>query len=269
MAMMSADFVAIPGGAFVMGAADGPHPEDGEGPARPVEIAPYAIAACAVSNAQFARFVRATGYVTTAEARGASHVFFAHLARPDTHPAPLPEAPWWRDVTGAQWRYPDGSTPAEPDHPVTHVSCADALAYCTWSGTRLPTEAEWECAAAGSAADQVNIWRGDFPANPVAPPGLWAVGSGVPNGNGLHHACGNVWEWTSDGFGRLHSPRLARNPTGNLAARSRVVKGGSYLCSPSYCARFRPSSRRPELPEATTGHLGFRVVQGSAQRQPR
>ncbi|MFK7754727.1 MAG: formylglycine-generating enzyme family protein [Sedimentitalea sp.] len=96
----------------------------------------------------------------------------------------------------------------------------------------------------------------------MAPPGPRAVDDATPNANGLYHACGNVWEWTADGFGRLHSPRDARNPSGNLGAHDKVVKGGSYLCAPSYCARFRPSSRRPETQNATTGHLGFRVAKG-------
>lgn len=260
MAMTRPEFVQIAAGAFVMGAEDAPHPEDGEGPRRSVALGAYRIAACAVSNADFAGFVAATGYVTTAEERGNSHVFFAQLTEPDLHPTPLAEAPWWRAVQGAQWRRPNGSTDARPKDPVVHVSFRDALAYSAWRQARLPTEAEWERAAQGSARQPLNIWSGGFPDAPEGVPGVRPVSDGPPNPQGLIHACGNVWEWTADGFGRLHSPRPVRNPTGNLRAHARVVKGGSYLCAPSYCARFRPSARRPEDPQATTGHMGFRIA---------
>lgn len=244
-----------------MGATDAPHPEDGEGPVRSVRLSPFAIAAHAVSNAQFAEFVNATGHVTTAEIRGRSHVFYLHLDQPERYPVPLADAPWWRDVPGASWRVPHGAGSAVPDHPVVHVSHADALAYCAWKGVRLPTEAEWECAAQGGDTGPINIWAGEFPNAPAGEVRLHPVASGLPNAQGLYHTCGNVWEWTADGFGRLHSPRQVHNPSGNLGASRKVVKGGSYLCAPSYCARFRPSSRRPEHPNATTGHLGFRVAE--------
>ena len=250
-----------------MGADTAPHPEDGEGPQRPVELDSFQIAQCAVSNNDFSTFIAATGYVTTAEQRGSSHVFFHHLSDPDAHPAPLAEAPWWRDVVGAHWRLPNGSSKAKADHPVVHVSFADAQAYCAWRGVRLPTEAEWECAATGADKHAPNIWQGAFPYAPHGTPGPRAVKDATPNAFGLYHACGNVWEWTADGFGRLHSPRAARNPSGNLNTEQRVVKGGSYLCAPSYCARFRPSSRRGEHPLATTDHLGFRIA-ANAQSMP-
>lgn len=257
------ELVRIKAGAFVMGADNAPHPEDGEGPARRVHLKTYRIGACAISNAQFAKFIRATGYVTTAERRGSSHVFYLHVPQPGDHPIPLSEAPWWRDVQGAHWRMPNGFTEARPDHPVTHIAFADAQAYCDWSGTRLPTEAEWECAAQGSDLASINIWEGAFPDAPAKAPGTCATDDAKPNAKGLYHGCGNVWEWTADGFGRLHSPRDAHNPSGHLRSQNKVVKGGSYLCAPSYCARFRPSSRRPESPVATTGHLGFRVATSS------
>lgn len=258
--MTTPDFAQIDACSFQMGADTAPHPEDGEGPARPVVLDSYRIARQAVSNEEFSAFVAATGYVTTAERRGASHVFFLHLRTPDAHPAPFSEAPWWRDVSGANWSKPDGDTQAKADHPVVHVSFEDAQAYCAWRGARLPTEAEWECAAAGADLPAPNIWQGDFPNAPTILPGTRAVCDAEPNANGLYHACGNVWEWTADGFGRLHSPRVARNPFGNLNTQQRVLKGGSYLCSPSYCARFRPSSRRQEHPLATAGHTGIRIA---------
>lgn len=244
-----------------MGAGDGPHPEDGEGPQRPVDLDAYQISATAVSNADFGAFVDATGHRTHAERSGASHVFAGHLDNPDRFRVALADAPWWRVVPGANWRVPFGTGAAIPDHPVVHVSFIDAVAYCAWSGTRLPTEAEWECAVrAGAGQADRNIWRGSFPDAPDGIPGPVPVAMGQPNANGIFHGCGNVWEWVSDGFSRLHSPRIARNPSGNLAAVNRVVKGGSYLCCPSYCSRFRPSSRRDEAPDATTGHMGFRIA---------
>ena len=258
--MTRPEFVRIEAGAFEMGADQAPHIEDGEGPSRKVHLPAYLIGACTVSNAQFADFVQATGYLTTAEIRGSSHAFHLHLPQPGDHPAPLSDAPWWRDVQGANWRAPNGSDQARPHHPVTHISISDAQAYCAWRGVRLPTEAEWECAAQGSDTGAINIWQGEFPDAPIGVPEPLAVDNAIPNANGLYHACGNVWEWTQDGFGRLHSPRDAHNPSGSLGAMNKVVKGGSYLCAPSYCARFRPSSRRPESPAATTDHLGFRIA---------
>lgn len=254
------DFAHIPAGTFNMGAGDGPHPEDGEGPRRPVTVSGFSIAATAVSNVEFAAFVEATGHVTDAERAGASDVFKGQLADPDRHPPASPVAPWWRRVAGACWRRPDGARPAPHDAPVVHVSLADALAYCGWSGTRLPTEAEWERAAGSQMGVAPHIWRGEFPDGPACPPGPRPVGHAEPNEFGLLHACGNVWEWTQDRFARLHSPRPERDPQGPLNGERYVVKGGSFLCAPSYCARFRPSSRRGERPEAAASHLGFRVA---------
>lgn len=243
-----------------MGAADGPHPEDGEGPCREIALDAYSIARTAVSNEDFAAFVAATGYRSVAEIAGGSHVFVGQLADPDAHPVVAPATPWWRWVAGACWHRPDGLSPAAPDMPVVHVSFADALAYCAWMGGRLPTEAEWEHAAGTQAGLQPHIWQGEFPDRPKSPPGPKPVADARPNEFGLYHACGNVWEWTADRFARLHSPRPDRNPKGPLNGEARVVKGGSFLCAPSYCARFRPSSRRGETPDATTSHLGFRVA---------
>lgn len=260
MPMMAIEFANFPAGVFTMGSADGPHPEDGEGPARNIHLSPYRIARTAVSNAEFAEFIAATGYRTTAEVLGASHVFQGHLTDPRAHPVISAITPWWRLVAGACWRHPDGRTQARPDLPVVHVSRDDALAYCHWRGVRLPTEAEWERAAGAQSGIAPHIWQGDFPDSPLAPPGPVPVSQGQANEFGLLHACGNVWEWTADRFTRLHSPRPDKNPQGPLNGAHYVVKGGSYLCAPSYCARYRPSSRRAETPEATTGHLGFRVA---------
>lgn len=254
------EFTGIPEGSFRMGAHDGRYPEDGEGPVRDIHLSAYSIGTTAVSNADFKRFVAATGYRTTAEGNGRSQVFQGQLDTPGDHGAIPGGAPWWRMVEGACWRCPDGKSPAADSLPAVHVSLADAMAYCEWAGARLPTEAEWERAAGGQNGITPHIWQGEFPDNPSLPPGPLAVGDAEPNEHGLLHACGNVWEWTQDRFTRLHSPRPGRNPKGPLNGGMFVVKGGSFLCAPSYCARYRPSSRRGEPPGATTSHLGFRVA---------
>lgn len=257
---MTPDFTQIPTSTFTMGAEDGPHPEDGEGPPRNVTLQAFSIRSTTVTNALFARFAEATGYVTLAEERGASHVFQGQLPQPNTYPIVSTTAPWWRNVTGANWRLPDGHTSAQPDLPVVHIAMVDAQAFCDWAGTRLPSEAEWERAAQDTTPEGIHIWQGRFPDLPAAIPGPVAASTGMPNALGLHHCLGNVWEWTADRFTNLHSPRGLKDPQGPLNGSDRVVKGGSFLCCPSYCARFRPSSRRAEDPQATTSHLGFRDV---------
>ena len=258
--MATPDFAAIPEGAFRMGADDGPHPEDGEGPVREVHLSAYRIATTTVTNALFAAFAEATGYVTTAETRGHSQVFAGQLRDADDHPPASPVTPWWRQVAGACWRRPDGEKAARESLPVVHVSLPDALAFCAWTGTRLPSEAEWERAAQDQRGIEPHIWQGFFPDRPRGPVGPRPALDGAPNVHGLRHACGNVWEWTADRFARLHSPRPVRDPKGPLSGTRFVVKGGSFLCAPSCCARFRPSSRRAEYPDATASHLGFRIA---------
>ena len=253
-------FVKVPAGAFVMGASDGPHHEDGEGPVREVTLSSFAIRATTVTNSDFERFVDATGYVTLAERSGRSQVFQGQLEAPEAYPSASSVTPWWRLVDGACWHKPNGFNAARSDFPVVHIAHEDAQAFCTWAGTRLPTEAEWERAAQDSELDGIRIWSGQFPNEPAGAVGPVNAASGSPNAAGLHHACGNVWEWTADRFTNLHSPRAMRNPKGPLNGSNRVVKGGSFLCCPSYCKRFRPSSRRAETPRATTSHLGFRDV---------
>jgi formylglycine-generating enzyme required for sulfatase activity len=243
-----------------MGAEDGPHPEDGEGPPRQVKLSEYSIRKTTVTNAHFAAFTADTGYVTQAERRGSSHVFQGQLAQPHKFPSVSNLTPWWREVSGACWRTPNGTDIAKDDLPVVHLTLQDAQAFCNWATTRLPTEAEWERAAQDTDLADINIWRGKFPDQSVGTVGPWPAESGLANPNGLYHMCGNVWEWTADRFTNLHSPRRVIDPKGPLNGSDRVVKGGSFLCCPSYCARFRPSSRRAEDPQATTSHLGFRDV---------
>lgn len=257
---MATEFARIPDGTFEMGANDGPHPEDGEGPGRRVTLSAFAIRKTTVTNAHFAEFIEATGYVTVAQQRGASLVFQGQLATPDRFAVASLAAPWWRDVPGADWRTPNAVDRAGDDLPVVHIAVADALAFCDWAGTRLASEAEWERAAQGTQLDGTHIWRGRFPDQPLTVPGPVLAATGDPNPAGLFHMCGNVWEWTADRFTNLHSPRDVTNPKGPLNGRDRVVKGGSFLCCPSYCARYRPTSRRAEATGVTTSHLGFRDV---------
>ncbi|MFE5792228.1 formylglycine-generating enzyme family protein [Streptomyces sp. NPDC056503] len=238
-------------------------PEDGEGPVRTVEVAPFRIAATAVSHAEFRAFADATGYRTDAERFGSSFVFRGSAtAEARERAESVPGADWWLAVPGAWHRAPEGPgshSDDRLDHPVTHVSWRDAQAYCAWSGTRLPTEAEWEYAARGGldqarhpwgdeppTPDRVVIFRGGFPDHPTAPVGTAPVRSLTPNGHGLYHAVGNVWEWTADRF----APGSA----------ARALRGGSHLCHASYCNRYRCSARTGNTPDSSTGHTGFRVT---------
>jgi sulfatase modifying factor 1 len=282
-ALVAADLVALEGGEFTMGTDGGyGYPIDGEGPAHPVALSPFAISRHAVSNRQFAAFVAATGHRTEAERYGASFVFFGFLAADSPPSQPVPSAPWWRQVEGADWSRPEGPGSGweeRPDHPVVHVSWEDARAFCSWSDTRLPSEAEWEYAARGGLAGcrfpwgeelepggehRMNVWQGAFPDEDTGADGYRGtapVDAFPPNGFGLRNLTGNVWEWTTDRFDRNYyaeSPRedpRRRGDEGPVAMR-----GGSYLCHASYCNRYRVDARSSSPADATTGNLGFRVV---------
>lgn len=264
------DFVHLAGGRFLMGTDD---PEgfaaDREGPIRPVTVAPFAIMRHAVTNAQFARFVEATSYLTDAERFGWSYVFARFVPSPLRKASPRANgAPWWCAVTGAAWSTPEGpgSDLAERgDHPVVQISWNDADAYCAWVGGRLPTEAEWEYAARGGLVQarypwgdelspggehRCNIWRGRFPTHATGEDGFVGtapVTAFPPNGYGLYNICGNVWEWCSD--------------TWDVGDDSeRVMRGGSYLCHSSYCNRYRVAARSRSDPDSGAGNNGLRVA---------
>jgi sulfatase modifying factor 1 len=274
---------AIPAGRFLMGSDDPRgYAADGEGPPHPVELGSYLIAVHTVTNDEFATFVDATGYRTTAEELGSSFVF-SGLLPPDFPPTrAVAAAPWWREVPGADWRRPEGpqsSVTGRGRHPVVHVSWYDANAFCAWSGTRLPTEAEWERAARGGeeghhfpwgderepgGEHRMNAFQGEFPGHDTGADG-WVgtcpVGSFPANAFGLHETTGNVWEWCADWFAPDYYRRSpADDPTGPDSGASRVVRGGSYLCHESYCWRYRVDSRSANTPDSSTGNTGFRVA---------
>ena len=277
--------VALPGGEFLMGDARGDgNPGDGEGPVHPVRVGPFTIDATAVTNADFARFVDATGYRTEAETFGFSAVFhLAVAARPEDILGRAAGTPWWLAVQGADWRRPTGpsATPDRlDDHPVVQVSWNDAVAYCEWAGRRLPTEAEWEYASRGgldgarypwgddlldrSGRWQVNIWQGTFPTVNDLDDGYLTtapVRSFAPNSFGLWQTVGNVWEWCADWYAADYYPRSALiDPQGPERGSSRVLRGGSYLCHDSYCNRYRNSARSSNTPDSSMGNAGFRTV---------
>ena len=275
--------VEIPGGTFWMGSDDSfAYSQDGEAPAREIEVSPFWIDACAVSNAQFGAFVDESGYITEAESFGWSFVFAGLLTDNFPPTEAVAQAPWWRKVEGADWTHPDGpqsSLDGRVDHPVVHVSWNDAVAYCAWAAKRLPTEAEWERAARGGlerkafpwgdelepgGEHRMNVWQGTFPAHNTLDDGflgLAPVDAFEPNAFGLHNVTGNVWEWSADWFHPTFRQRdRGRDPTGPLRGTRRVQKGGSYLCHHSYCRRYRPAARQGSTPDSSTGNVGFRCV---------
>jgi len=206
---------------------------------------------------------------------------------------------WWNFARGADWRHPYGpgtSIDALDDHPVVHVAYSDALAYAHWAGKDLPTEAEWEFAARGGldgaefawgdefmpdGVHMANTWQGEFPLHNLHEDGYERtspVTAFAPNGHGLHDMIGNVWEWTSDWYATGLAADISRpccipdNPRGGRAADShdplqrdikiprKVIKGGSHLCAPNYCRRYRPAARQAQPIDISTTHLGFRCV---------
>jgi len=279
--------IRVSGGTFSMGAT-GFYPE--EGPVRPVTVSDFWIDEAPVTNAEFARFVDATRYETVAERPVTADDY------PDADPALLVPGSllfrrcrgpvdlrdirnWWSYAPAANWRQPEGpgsDLEGRDDHPVVHVAYEDALAYARWAGKDLPTEAQWEFAARGGLEGatyawgeefapggrrMANIWYGEFPWRKVA--GCYErtspVGAFPANGYGLYDVVGNVWEWTADRFGATVS-RCCHEGAGASDPVMHVVKGGSYLCAPNYCRRYRPAARHGETLDTSACHIGFRCV---------
>jgi formylglycine-generating enzyme required for sulfatase activity len=284
--------VWLPGGEFTMG-SDAFYPE--EAPVRRVAVAGgFWIDERPVTVGEFRRFVKATGYVTVAERPldGAEYpdadpkmlVPGSLVFRPSRGPVDLSDVRnWWAYVPDASWERPEGpasDTYTRGRHPVTQVAYEDACAYATWAGKALPTEAEWEYAARGGldgaafawgdefapgGLPMANTWQGEFPWQNLLTDGYAGtspVGSFPPNGYGLFDMIGNVWEWTHDEPGTNGAPRRpCCTPTepGEHIPR-RVIKGGSHLCAPNYCLRYRPAARQFEAVDTSTSHIGFRCV---------
>ncbi len=274
--------IALPGGCFRMGsdAAEG-YVEDGEGPARTVQVSPFAIAATTVTNAEFGAFVRDTQYITEAEQAGSSFVFWLQVDEAERRAVrQVPRGlPWWLPIEFACWQRPEGagtSVEGRLQHPVVHVSWHDAMAYCAWAGRRLPTEAEWEYAARGGIEGarfawgdsddlerHANVWRGQFPSLPADAwhPAPVAVDALPPNAFGLHHATGNVWQWCADWFSPgYHRDTALNDPLQDRITGRRAMRGGSFLCHASYCHRYRVAARSSNAPGATASNIGFRVA---------
>ena len=275
--------VEIPGGVFTMGTDKPIITQDGEGPPRRVEISPFLIDAFEVSNSEFAAFVKNTGYVTEAENFGDSFVVDLLLSEEvkEEITQAVANAPWWLPVKGASWIHPEGkgsSISKRGDHPVVHVSWNDAVAFCSWAGKRLPTEAEWEYAARGglegrlfpwgnnplpSGKHRMNIWQGEFPVNNTAEDGFIGtapVDTYPPNKYGLYNMVGNVWEWVSDWWAVRHTKDFVKDLQGPSQGTEKVKRGGSYICHPDYCYRYRCAARSQNTPDSSASNLGFRCA---------
>ena len=301
--------VWIPGGSFLMG-SDHHYPE--EAPAHQVELEGFWIDRAPVTNAQFQKFVKATGHQTVAE-QPADPALYPGARAEQLLPASIvfvpPPGPvlqanhysWWQYIPGANWRHPEGpgsSIKGRDQHPVVHIAHADAEAYAAWIGKQLPREAEWERAAWGGrqgcefawgselhpgGVPVANTFQGDFPHHNSRLDGYERtspVGAFPANGYGLVDMIGNVWEWTDSWYGpHGQLAEVEKQPSGCCAAAElarreasidpqsqhgamprKVVKGGSYLCAPSYCRRYRPPARMAQGIDTSTGHMGFRCV---------
>lgn len=290
---MSDGFAWVPTQTALLG-SDAHYPE--EGPVREATVEGFWMQTHQVSNADFAAFVEATGYVTIAE-------------RP-IDPADFPDAPpenlqpgsmvfhrtpgpvdlrhlnqWWTWTPGACWNHPRGPKSTlrnREHHPVVHVAFEDAEAYAEWAGLALPTEAQWEVAARGGLSGATytwgdapegpgerlaNYWHGEFPYLPDTGYGTTQpVGSCTPNDYGLFDMAGNVWEWTLDWWTdtrALESCCAADSYDPNqpqFQIGRKVIKGGSFLCADSYCLRYRPAARRPQMVDTGMSHIGFRCI---------
>lgn len=258
---ITGQFVTLGSGSFVKGAGL-VYAE--EAPTLRLQVEPFSIQAHEVTNAQFAAFIEATDYVTDSESGtlagrpgDGSAVFVPPERRAEN-------APHWTLVSGATWRAPDGpgsTLNGRDHHPVVHISQRDAKAYAAWAGGRLPSEVEWEYAASLGLPDKgdprsgaydgtrprANVWQGIFPLSDSGADGYSGtapVGCFEADKAGLHDMIGNVWEWTDTPFG----------------AGTHTIKGGSFLCTDNFCARYRPAARQPQDTDFSASHIGFRIA---------
>ncbi len=285
--------VWIPGGDFIMGSNKFYREER---PARRESVGGFWIDPRPVTNADFREFVRASGYLTTSE-RAPDPAAYPDadplLLVPGSAVFTKPRGPvglrdhqaWWAYVPGANWQHPEGpgsSIDDRADHPVVHVSFEDVSAYAASAGKELPTEAEWEFAARGGLEDatyawgeefapggqtMANTWQGRFPWENLAEDGYEStspVGAFPANQYGLYDMIGNVWEWTATAYSLPRAgtdkQSCCQSGTGSDHAAARVVKGGSHLCAPNYCLRYRPAARQSQSLDTSTTHIGFRCV---------
>jgi len=301
------EMIFVAGGAFRMG-SDKHYPE--EAPAHNVTVGSFFVDPTPVTNAQFRKFVEATGHVTFAEIPPDPKDYpgaLPHMLKAGSLVFSPPEGPvdlrnwsqWWTFKFGANWRRPYGpgsSINGLDDHPVVHVAFTDAEAYAKWAGKELPTEAEWEYAARGRLdgaefawGDELipggkymaNTWQGNFPHENLKLDGYERtspVKTYPPNGYGIYDMIGNVWEWTTDWYSTKHTgdaPKaccIPENPRGGAEDQSydpcqpkikiprKVIKGGSHLCAPNYCRRYRPAARHAEAVDTSTNHVSFRCI---------
>jgi formylglycine-generating enzyme required for sulfatase activity len=302
-----AGMVWVPGGTFWMGCESCGMPD--AVPLHLVSVSGFWMDRTPVTNAEFQRFVDATGYVTVAE-RPLDPAAFPGVPKDKLVPGSAVFTPtarrvpldnplqWWRYTAGANWRHPEGpgsSTAKRANHPVVHVAFEDVTAYAKWADKRLPTEAEFEFAARGGLDRNLypwgneltpgnkpvaNTWQGPFPATDRGEDGYLGtspVTAFPPNGFGLLDMGGNVWQWCADWYrpdyyaALAESPAPARDPRGpsdsfdpqEPGAAKRVLRGGSYLCTDQYCARYLVGSRGKSEITSGTSNLGFRLVRSA------
>ena len=287
------NMIWVPDGRFLMG-SNNFYPE--ERPAFQESVQGFWIDPHPVTNAGFRQFVSATGYVTASERQPDPAAYpdaDPSLLAPGSLVFRKPRGPvnlrdyrvWWEYAPGADWRHPEGldsTVDGRDDHPVVHITYEDACAYADWAGKVLPTESEWEFAARGGldgapyawgeafapeGRAMANTWQGRFPWENLKVDGYEGtspVKAFPANGDGLYDMIGNVWEWTASTFtprraGEVKKSCCVPNTSGEHVAR-RVVKGGSHLCAPNYCLRYRPAARQSEPVDTSACHIGFRCV---------